>query len=108
MHVLKGGIQNMGMLNIRLSDDESRQIERFRQRLQEQYGTKVRVTQKTVILTALEHLETALEPDEQEHHSTPAPHEERRLNGAHGQNGDHSLNGEHRLNGHMSEQEDRS
>jgi ribosomal protein L10 len=51
----------MAMLNIRLNDEEAQQIEAFRQTLQEHYGSKVRVTQKTVILTALETLSEKLE-----------------------------------------------
>lgn len=47
-------------LNIRLTPAELDQIEQLRTRLQEQLGPTVRVTQRTVILTALERLEAHL------------------------------------------------
>lgn len=43
--------------NMKLSDDERNRIERLREAIQQRIGANVHVSQKTVILEALERLE---------------------------------------------------
>lgn len=47
-------------LNIRMSQEELDQIEGYRKRLQVQLGPRVKVTQRTVVLTAMDRLEAHL------------------------------------------------
>jgi hypothetical protein len=54
--------------NLKMSDDERNRIERLREAIQQRLGANVRVSQKTVILEALERLEAyyaKLERDKQ-------------------------------------------
>ena len=48
----------MGILHVRMPDEELERVERLRERLQAKMGPHVRVTQRTVILEALERLQT--------------------------------------------------
>jgi hypothetical protein len=48
---------NTKYLNIRLSEEEYSEVERLKERLQNQMGKTVRVTTKTVFLEALKQLQ---------------------------------------------------
>lgn len=49
------------LFNTRLTDDDYARLERLRDRLQERYGPRVRVTYRTVIQEAMDTLEKRLD-----------------------------------------------
>ncbi len=55
----------MPNFNVRLSDDQVAEIERYRAVLQETFGSSVRVTQRTVVMEALKQLRLYLEHNEE-------------------------------------------
>lgn len=51
----------IGILHVRLPDEELERVERLRERIQARMGPRVRVTQRMVILEALDKLQAHLD-----------------------------------------------